>query len=361
MKNAEEKKTKTVTHHIVYSTKGGCGKTAFSLFLSLSDNFSQTEQSKEVFIPTEVHYKSGKHYFVDLDLLGSSLEYYLHINKSEDKLAKEHPIQTPTLQELTNGEKYIYDIKDLNDKDRLKKQMVFVGCYTKSATTRSDGINQKVYIIPVGASEKEKAMFHVKKGTTPLLRYEELEAQLNEIQQSILIHNDLTDNDDNIHFIYDLAPNADSYTDAVINEIFDRVRKNEKEKIIMYLVSNSKEMLKCNIDWLNRFLCGNKKMPCAVVLVNNDNVGEFGNVIAGTAAIKNVIDELDCGRDVMDLIKSHFFFMKDSISMTQFRYNKDDEKKVVTFNPPESVDSKKEFDVGNMRKDKLDMMTFTFE
>ncbi|MCH5259231.1 MAG: hypothetical protein J1F18_05725 [Lachnospiraceae bacterium] len=315
-KHAEKKIE--VTHHIVYSTKGGCGKTAFSLFLAFCDNFKK-DNDLGILVPSgEKNHNSGKHYLIDLDLLGSSLEYYLCINRSMDK-DNSGWTSTPTLQELVCADKHTYEIKSLNGDGQLVAHMHFDGC-------RDCGINNEIFLIPVSALEKEKAMFHVKKGTTPLLRYEELEAQLYAIQQSILIGPEKNKSD--VHFVYDLAPNADSYTDAVINEIFDRVRKQKEgkqsnENIVLYLVSNSAEMLNCNIDWLNRLMCGHVDYPCSVVLVNNDNASEFGDDSNnGIDSIKGALKLFSINESVRNTIKAHFFFKAHSIPMAMFRHDK---------------------------------------
>ena len=76
-----------------------------------------------------------------------------------------------------------------------------------------------------------------------------------------------------INLIYDLPPNSDGYTEAFFEEVFNLSEKNNK--IILYLVYNSDSMLKCNLDWLNTFLCGNNLKKCSIVLVNNS---EFLNI-----------------------------------------------------------------------------------
>lgn len=308
-----------VTHHVVYSTKGGCGKTAFSLFLAqcekslkilkciqqgeekyeektvispflhniyendfkFSENIAylrEEENKKTGEIKYYVEYCTGQEetvisadYFIDFDLLGSSLQL-------STKLLDENKNKIITLQDIIAGKSKISEIKP-----------VFISLGV-------DGKYKHINILPVGVHESEKEMFHVKRYNTPLLRYEEMQKQLSAIQQDIIIfqeinnkkvkskkqevdeekeiedkHEDIQD----IHIVYDLPPNADSYTDAVFYELFDRVKNNKNEKIILYLVSNSEHMLKCNLDWLNYFCATHKFRECPIVIVNNDNVGSF--------------------------------------------------------------------------------------
>ncbi len=321
----ENKKNIEVTHHIVYSTKGGCGKTAFSLYLTLCKSFDKKEQNDIVYyVPNmsdDVNYKEC-HYLIDLDLLGSSLEYSTHINKIENGVASS--FRSPCLQELLNKDKRVSDIESWKQHKKLK---VYHG-----EEIRRNGknlVSDNIYIVPVGASEKEKAMFHVKKGTTPLLRYEELEAQLDGIQQSIILLQEQLlfreqVNASHIHIIYDLAPNADSYTDAVLDEIFGRVMKNNNksksnEDIVLYLVSNSSEMLTCNIDWINTMMCGNETRRCPIILVNNDNVGEFVSCAAAEETVNRGLKKCILNNSVENSIVAHIYFDKDSISMRKFK------------------------------------------
>ena len=347
----ENKKNIEVTHHIVYSTKGGCGKTAFSLYLTLCKSFDKKEQNGIVYYVPKMSDDGDHrecHYLIDLDLLGSSLEYSTHINKTENGVASS--FRSPCLQELLNKDKRVSDIESWKQHD---EQKVYHG--EEIRRSGKNLVSDNIYIVPVGASEREKAMFHVKKGTTPLLRYEELEAQLDGIQQSIILLQEQRPSRNrsiapHIHIVYDLAPNADSYTDAVLDEIFGRVNKNKNnekrrtdEDIVLYLVSNSSEMLTCNIDWVNTMMCGDKDRRCPVFLVCNDSVGyfdrhrdaklsEYDLLIDDKAVDENNYyipifvslaeilqkDFKYCSDEVKKNIK-HMFFKKDSITIDKFK------------------------------------------
>lgn len=309
----------TITHHIVYSTKGGCGKTAFSLYLALHNRGLEND-----LINGLKNTDDSVTYLIDLDLLGSSLEYSLKMNK-EDNGALLQPDKrvNPTFQQLINNQRHISEVRDW----RLEGSGSSIGLH--------EILKSGVYIIPVDASEKAKAMFHVKRGITPLLRYEELEKQLDSIQQSIILKYNFenraskgersTDEGDrkvkHINLVYDLPPNADSYTDATFNEIYRRVNRpsnNKTENVILYLVSNSAPMLSCNIDWLNSFVCTHEEHKSSVILVNNDNVNSFHDFQTAQIVIEECIKNLSINESVADLIEAHLFFCMGAIPMELF-------------------------------------------
>ncbi len=331
-----------VTHHVVYSTKGGCGKTAFSLFLSQCEkscefckNEKKDADDKEIYniltpflfdkaLPEEVYNLIGLYnsanlkvsveeivesnvrqsvdYFIDFDLLGSSLQHSSNLREFNMK-------KLVTLQDIIRGCKKICDIQKLPI------------CH--------DGTNtfKDIYILPVGVRESEKEMFHVKRYNTPLLRYEEMQKQLFAIQQDIIVYHEIENKKrakneekeiEDIHIVYDLPPNADSYTDAVFYELFKRIGNNEKEKIMLYLVSNSGHMLKCNLDWLHSFCATHKFRECPVIIINNDNVGSFGSALVSLDAVSNSMDYTKINREVRNSIKALLYFQQGAIRVENF-------------------------------------------
>ncbi len=335
-----------VTHHVVYSTKGGCGKTAFSLFLAQCEkslkiprntqngeeyeekivispflhnknaigfDFSEriaylSEEEKKETGEIEYHVKYCKgneklvksaDYFIDFDLLGSSLQL-------STKLLYDGKKKVISLQDIIKGDSNVSEISPVS--------------LCRGWTWKYKQIN----VLPVGVRESEKEMFHVKRYNTPLLRYEEMQKQLSGIQQDIIVYQEILKDTksekvaEDIHIVYDLPPNADSYTDAVFYEIFDRVKKNKNEKILLYLVSNSEYMLKCNIDWLSHFCATHKYRECPIIIVNNDNVNSFVNE---ETASDNFIDSLvyaNLNKKTIDLIKSVLYFKQNDIRVELF-------------------------------------------
>ena len=69
-------------------------------------------------------------------------------------------------------------------------------------------------------------------------------------------------------------------------KIFYHFVSTEKNKFIVSLTHFPLfEMLTCNIDWINTMMCGNETRRCPIILVNNDNVGEFVSCAAAEETV----------------------------------------------------------------------------
>ncbi|MBD5442467.1 MAG: hypothetical protein HDR34_03530 [Treponema sp.] len=244
----ENEGNKTIVHHIVYSIKGGCGKTAFSLCLTVSELNALLNK----IFDGEYNNYEAVNYFLDLDFLGTSL---MHCLSNADKT------QLVTMQDLMFRNKKVEDMKKNCEKI----------------------LGNKFFIIPAEVHEIEKSIFHVKRKHTPLLKYDEFRYEIENLQKTI----ELTECCCNekgektkvlINLIYDLPPNSDGYTEAFFEEVFNLDK--ESNKVIIYIIFNNAPMLMCNLDWLNTFLCGSDFKDCSIVLVNNSeflNVGHSKN------------------------------------------------------------------------------------
>ena len=238
----ENKKNKTIVHHIVYSTKGGCGKTAFSLCLAVSE---LKVLLNKIFDGNYNDYKSVN-YFLDLDFLGTSL---MHCLDNGDKS------QLVTMQDLMFRDKKVEDMRE----------------------TCKEILGNNFFIIPAKVHETEKSIFHVKRKHTPLLKYDEFRYEIENLQKTIELtecchiesrkEKEEKTEDKLINLIYDLPPNSDGYTEAFFEEVFNL--NKESNKVILYIIFNNAPMLMCNLDWLNAFLCGSDFKDCSIVLVNN--------------------------------------------------------------------------------------------
>ena len=246
-------------------------------------------------------------------MLGSSLQLSANLREFDKN-------KFVTLQNIISGEKEICEIKKL--------------------TICSDGSNgyKEIYILPVGVRESEKEMFHVKRYNTPLLRYEEMQKQLFSIQQDIILYQEMLKDTnpeksaEDIHIVYDLPPNADSYTDAVFYELFKRIGNNENEKIMLYLVSNSDHMLKCNLDWLHGFCATHKFRECPIVIVNNDNVKSFDTESRSHIAFNAAVEYAHLNDKVKNLIKSVLYFPQGVIKVENFNTSAS-ERLLLRINP----------------------------
>lgn len=235
----EKEGNKTIVHHIVYSTKGGCGKTAFSLCLAVSE---LKVLLKKIFDGKYNNYEAVN-YFLDLDFLGTSLMHCLDDG---------YKLQLVTMQDLMFRNKKIEDMRE----------------------TCKKILGNNFFIIPAEVRENEKSIFHVKRRHTPLLKYDEFRYEIENLQKTIKLtecccneKGEKTKDKLLINLIYDLPPNSDGYTEAFFEEVFNL--DQESNKVILYIIFNNAPMLMCNLDWLNAFLCGSDFKDCFIVLVNN--------------------------------------------------------------------------------------------
>ncbi len=263
-----------ITHNIVYSTKGGCGKTTFSFWLAhvahqinkdnkLSFVCCDNDKNccdKKLKLKSNIHVHCKEslsvNCLIDLDLLGSSTTRCFGINTSNDP--NTHVV---TLQELIKGTKKPNEIQLWKHNIKDAKKVVLV--------------------VPVDAAEKEKEIFYYKRNNTPLLKYEEITSYLDYIQKGVELYlkSKGFNNNDTLNFIYDLPLNADGYTEAILDEIFKCKKMNDdKDTVRLYLVSNSESMLECNIDWLEKFFGTFQKRECNVTIVHNNNIVNSKNV-----------------------------------------------------------------------------------
>lgn len=240
-------KNKKIVHHIVYSTKGGCGKTAFSLCLTVSELNALLNK----IFDGEYNNYEAVNYFLDLDFLGTSLMHCLDDG---------YKLQLVTMQDLMFRNKKIEDMRE----------------------TCKKILGNNFFIIPAEVRENEKSIFHVKRRHTPLLKYDEFRYEIENLQKTIKLtecccneKGEKTKDKLLINLIYDLPPNSDGYTEAFFEEVFNLPKDNNK--IILYLVYNNDPMLRCNLDWLNTFLCGSDFKNCLIVLVNNSKFLNISN------------------------------------------------------------------------------------
>lgn len=289
-----------VVHHIVYSTKGGCGKTAFSLCLScteLSEFIRKVSGKEGASYTTDTQTTTSLlnyNYYLDLDFLGTSVMECLPIFESE--VAK--------VQDLIFNRLTVDNIKKIVD----------------------NKLDLKVFAVPADKEQKEKNNFQVKRKHTPLLRYDEFRYEMDSIISNIGLFVDtesLNNNNYSINYIYDLPPNSDGYTEAFFEEIFKKLTVNSSDKIILYILFNNRAMLNCNIEWLTYFMSEDKNRRCNVIFVYTENLKTIEKYDLNT--VKSMMD---------DKIKNRDF----KLSFYTFKH---DDKISSLYNEQESYDSEK--------------------
>lgn len=339
------------THHIVYSTKGGCGKTAFSLLLAHCehdfDNLLNTkygQDKKDEFLvnnwsePDKIKVSREKdkdkdkdkenirtiNCFIDFDLLSSSLTYYL----------KDAEINNDSIKR-----EYI-TLQDIFEKNNQPNELKFMRC-------NSQGKNG-LFIIPVDARQSKKEIFCVKRNNTPLLRYEEMTIFLEYIQKSIEVYllSRGLDEKDELNFIYDLPLNSDGYTEAILDQIFKLNEKDgeKKENKRLYLVANCEPMMRCNLDWLVTFFSTYREKKCDVIIVCNDNLEYFKKIDPNlkneevseesmkrsfSLLVDTLLKKIQCSEKLKNKLEYAVYIDKDEISMESFSQDEKVSEKII--------------------------------
>ncbi|MCD8207171.1 MAG: hypothetical protein LUD72_04450 [Bacteroidales bacterium] len=331
----DDKNKMSVIHHVVYSTKGGCGKTTFSLFLTLSRFIKETtgllqpgdrfdikdgkitpgKDSEDKIQPDWVKDKKFIKYYMDVDFLGTSImavtgEEDFDLTESPETAAK---LDSDQLITLTNNNVSSTPSKPVTKKFVRMNDLIFNDEDVRNIYSSADNRENGVYIIPSSAYEADKERFHVKRRFTPLLRYDEFVHEIRAIVDSILLtenvraelKSDGTPADNIVNFIYDMPPNSDGYTEA----LFDYLSGQAKEKhveVVLYLVYNNHAMLVSNLEWLRRFTSSGKdiKFKCCLVYNNTDN----GNAMTNSSDdMKRSLEADERAKNILDSDFSYIY------------------------------------------------------
>lgn len=247
-------------HNIVYSVKGGSGKSMIALFLQLYEMRvcdDLNELSKDFlegnWIFEAYEDDNPENYLVDLDFTGSMLKAFLInvLNVPDDK-----PSLTQYVAEGKKLEELIYTLE--------KAKML------------GSKLPANVNVIVASDGEKEKEIFRIRQRQDVALKFDLFKVKFNRLIRDIKEHSG-----EKKHAIitYDLPPNADAYVDILLRLLLYKEARKEKtanggdieEEVNLFLVTKpDKNAIYANIEWLKRFMKSTSRHPKRIFWILND-------------------------------------------------------------------------------------------
>lgn len=241
-------------YYIVDSVKGGCGKTALAICKAL-ELANANDKNKVCFI--------------DMDLLGTSIEEYLKITLCSDLKPRLHYLSEMFSDKYAiRREKCIRKLMFTKTNFQLLKTEL-----SKDALEDED---LKKDYIKIGSNfssplEKHKKLFkpNVTTHYTNHIDYDFFARKLEILFEEL-------ENGGYTHIVIDMPPNSDPYTDSVFDLLLNKEKLN---KVHLLLISTyDRSHIKANLEWFNdktvssdhNWICFDK-----ISIILNDNRGVF--------------------------------------------------------------------------------------
>lgn len=276
------------TYNLVNSVKGGCGKTTFSIWLAYYLNNMSEEEKK------------GKNtaLLIDMDLLGTSMQVVIKGNSRE--------IDEKTGSEKTDGTKEEDEAAYTNDifkgvKNSRKR-------FVQRIKLRNDAI-LNVIIASMKVDERDKFKSGRYSGYAPTVRHSIFRAGVQELIKA----NKKIDGEEVKHFIFDMPPNSDGFSDTVMECIlskkYSNLKKQDKKNLFIMIGSDlgQTEATRSELKLLlNR---GDEMMPDKIFIVFNNNArGEMGD--EGYLFRKERMEEVIKNAKITEKERNSIYFLK---------------------------------------------------
>ncbi len=215
------------TYNLIDSVKGGCGKTTFSIWLACY---------------------LEKSLLIDMDLLGTSMQVLVYGNAYDSQ-------KTAYTNDVFQG------VRD-NRKQFVKKV---------------DLKNEKcINVIFASMDYKEKDRFKAGKhsGYTPVVKHSMFRLGLREL----LKHHRTLEGEAVEHFIFDMPPNSDGFSDAAMECIFNTkysdVEDKDRKNLFMMIGADWGHTIATINELKTLLLHGDDNEPDRIFLVINCNLGD---------------------------------------------------------------------------------------
>ena len=232
----------TVWHNIVYSAKGGCGKTTFSSLFRIININSSNLKDKEI-----KNVGQGPLVLMDLDLLASNLG-----NAATDFIDK---TMEPKSNE-NNLELFDYLVKN--------KPFRYSENYKIKYLKEDKGINEKFMLISSPCNEKLRGWFKAKRRYVPVVKYDDFRYGFMQLLRQMCDKNNYSEGSKSVNIVYDLPPNSDGYTEIVFDALLNinskmREFRSDGEKVehkfrLFVLSLPDGTIMNVNLNWLDNFL-----------------------------------------------------------------------------------------------------------
>lgn len=262
------------TFNFINSIKGGCGKTTFSLLLS--DYLSSIGINKGK--PEKRQKNSEKCLIFDMDLQGTAMQYLFKGNLQESE-----------------------DIKYLNDAIRdCKSPNEYI-----TINTLTDGTVINTIFSNPTITEKEKYRVSAQGSYSPVVKHNVFRDGLKEFLKKF-------EGLPQRHFIFDMPPNSDGFSDAAMECLLNRrhsIAKKEDRINLFYVLGLDNSQINPTIDeiknllerkdikeFTNIYIIFNENMPLNLQIIDySSNKEKKENDLKGTCDSKknNICKQLN--------------------------------------------------------------------
>lgn len=248
------------TYNLVSSIKGGCGKTTFSVWMA---------------------YYLKQSLLIDMDLLGTSMQIIFDGSADVQKTG----YTSDVFQEVKNS----------------KKQFV------EKVVLDSKCIN--IIFSSMDYKEKEKFKSGRRSGYTPVVKHNIFRLGLGKLIDS----NKMIDGKAVDHFIFDMPPNSDGYSDAAMECIFNSkysvAKKDDKKNLFMMIGTDWGQTIATIYELKSLLLHNDEIEPDRIFLVINHNLGSGFD--AGSCNVrKGEIEEAFRNCSLSKSVRDKIFFLR---------------------------------------------------
>lgn len=249
------------TYNLVSSVKGGCGKTTFSIWMA--------RYLDEALL-------------IDMDLLGTSMQILFNGNTDM--------CRTALVNDIFQNVKSVK--KEFVEKIKLK-----------------DGKCMNVIFSSMDYSEKEKFKSGKHSGYTPVVKHGIFRLGLREL----IKHNKTIEGRTVEHFIFDMPPNSDGFSDAAMECIFNPrysdLGKEDRKNLFIMIGTDWGQTIATINELKSLLLHNDEREPDRIFLVINHNMGNnFGK--DHYEARKHEIEGELKGWNLSEKVMHKIFFLK---------------------------------------------------
>lgn len=218
------------TYNLINSVKGGCGKTTFSVWLS---------------------YYLNQSLLIDMDLLGTSMQVLFHGNAEGHNEAYTNDV----FQGVKNS------TKQFVEKIHLK-----------------DGKDMNVIFSSMEYKAKDRFKAGKYSGYSPIVKHSMFRLGIREL----LKHHKTIDGEAVEHFIFDMPPNSDGFSDAAMECIFNPkysdLERDDRKNLFIMVGADWGQTYATIYELKELLLHSDDNKPDRIFLVLNNNHGDaFGN------------------------------------------------------------------------------------
>lgn len=219
------------TYNLINSVKGGCGKTTFSIYLARY---------------------LRKSLLIDMDLLGTSMQVLVYGN---DNSSRNTAYTNDVFQKIENNRKKFVDKIDLNNGECIN-----------------------VIFSTMDNTEKDKFKGGKHSGYTPVVKHSMFRQGLKEL----LKHHKTLDGERIEHFVFDMPPNSDGFSDAAMECIFNPrysyLAENDRKNLFMMIGADWGQTIAAIYELKTLLLREDGNEPDRIFVVINCNLGNYFEV-----------------------------------------------------------------------------------